>query len=79
MKLADVEVRAGEIGVQLNRSFEILHRQELIGFASRAKDQARKWYDQAVASMEKCELQSEELRRLRAEAEEVLGLKRPRK
>jgi eukaryotic-like serine/threonine-protein kinase len=39
------------------------------------KDQARNWYDQAVAWMDKQRLQDEETRRLRAEAEKVLGLK----
>ncbi len=43
------------------------------------KEQARKWYDQAVQWMEKNqprnEEQSEELRRFRAEAAELLGIK----
>ena len=39
------------------------------------KDEARKWYDQAVQWMEKNQPQDEELRRFRAEAEELLGIK----
>lgn len=37
------------------------------------KEQARNWYDQAVQWMEKHRPQDEELRRLRAEAAELLG------
>ncbi len=39
------------------------------------KEQARKWYDQAVHWMEKNNPQDEELRRFRAEAAELLGVK----
>jgi hypothetical protein len=39
------------------------------------KDQARKWYDQAVVSMDKYRLQDEETRRLRAEAAKMLGIR----
>jgi hypothetical protein len=37
------------------------------------KDQARQWYDKAVALMEKEKSPDEELRRFRAEARELLG------
>jgi tetratricopeptide (TPR) repeat protein len=40
------------------------------------KEEARKWYDRAVQWMEKNAPQNEELRRFRAEAEELLGIKR---
>jgi tetratricopeptide (TPR) repeat protein len=40
------------------------------------KDQARRWYDRAVEWMEKNRPQDEELRRFRAEAEEVLQIKK---
>jgi hypothetical protein len=40
------------------------------------KDQARKWYGQALAWMEKNQPNDDELRRFRSEAEEVLGLKK---
>jgi hypothetical protein len=36
------------------------------------QDQARQWYDQAVAWMEKNQPQNEELLRFRAEAEELI-------
>jgi tetratricopeptide (TPR) repeat protein len=39
------------------------------------KEQARKWYDQAVPWMEKNQSSNEELRRFRAEAEGLLGIK----
>ena len=39
------------------------------------KEQARKWYDQALEWMEKNKPQDEELKRFRAEAAELLGLK----
>jgi serine/threonine protein kinase/Tfp pilus assembly protein PilF len=39
------------------------------------KEEARKWYDKAVAWMEKNMPQNEELRRSRAEAAELLGVK----
>jgi len=39
------------------------------------KDEARKWYDQAVQWMEKNQPQDEDLKRFRAEAEELLGVK----
>jgi tetratricopeptide (TPR) repeat protein len=38
------------------------------------QQQARKWYDQAVAWMEKNQPENEELRRFRAEAAELIGL-----
>jgi WD40 repeat protein len=38
------------------------------------KDQARRWYDKAVAWMEKHQPKNEELRRFRAEAAELIGL-----
>jgi tetratricopeptide (TPR) repeat protein len=38
------------------------------------KDEARQWYDRAVAWMEKNRPKDEELRRFRAEAEELLGI-----
>jgi Flp pilus assembly protein TadD len=40
------------------------------------KDEARKWYDQAVQWMEKNEPQNEELRRFRAEAAEMLKIEK---
>ncbi len=40
----------------------------------REKENARRWYDQAVEWMEKSQPRNEELRRLRAEAEELLGV-----
>ena len=43
------------------------------------KEQARKWYDQAVPWMEKNKPQDEELRRFRAEAATLLGLPTPPK
>jgi len=39
------------------------------------KEQARKWYERAVARFERHELHYAELRRLRAETEQVLGLR----
>jgi len=39
------------------------------------KDQARQWYDNAVNGMEKNKSQDEELRRFRAEAATLLGVK----
>jgi tetratricopeptide (TPR) repeat protein len=39
-----------------------------------SKDDARKWYDQAVEGMDKYQPQNEELRRFRAEAEELMGV-----
>jgi hypothetical protein len=39
-----------------------------------AKEEARKWYDRAVAWMEKKEPKNEELRRFRAEAEKLMGI-----
>jgi tetratricopeptide (TPR) repeat protein len=39
------------------------------------KDEARKWYDQAAAWMEKNKPQDEELQRFREEATELLGVK----
>jgi tetratricopeptide (TPR) repeat protein len=41
------------------------------------KEQARKWYDQAVRWMDKNKPQDEELRRFRAEAAELLGIPEP--
>jgi serine/threonine protein kinase/predicted Zn-dependent protease len=41
-----------------------------------AKEEARTWYDRAVAWMEKNKPQDEELRRFRAEAEGLLGIKK---
>jgi serine/threonine protein kinase len=38
------------------------------------KDDARKWYDQAVAWMDKNQPENEELRRIRAEAAKLLGI-----
>jgi uncharacterized protein HemY len=38
------------------------------------KDEARTWYDRAVQGMAKSDPQDEELRRFRAEAEELLGI-----
>jgi tetratricopeptide (TPR) repeat protein len=40
------------------------------------KKEARKWYDQAVAWMDKNQPQNEELRRFRAEAAELLGIEK---
>jgi tetratricopeptide (TPR) repeat protein len=40
------------------------------------KDEARKWYDRAVAWMDKNQSNDKELRRFRAEAAEVLGLEK---
>ena len=40
------------------------------------KDEARKWYDQAVQWMEKNQPQNEELRRFRAEAAEILKIEK---
>jgi hypothetical protein len=40
------------------------------------KEEARKWYDKAVAWMEKNDPKNEELRRFQAEAEELLGIKK---
>ena len=37
------------------------------------KDEARQWYDKAVEWMEKNKPDDEELKRFRAEAEELLG------
>ena len=39
---------------------------------ARHKEEARKWYDKAVEWMEKNRPDNEELRRFRAEAEEIL-------
>jgi tetratricopeptide (TPR) repeat protein len=39
------------------------------------KDEARKWYDQAALWMDKNQPANEELRRFRAEAEELMGIK----
>jgi hypothetical protein len=39
------------------------------------KDQARRWYDKAVQWMDQNKPKDEELRRFRAEAEELLGLR----
>jgi serine/threonine protein kinase len=44
---------------------------------ARHRREARKWYDMAVAWMEKIRPRNEELRRFRAEAAEVLGIKLP--
>jgi serine/threonine protein kinase/Tfp pilus assembly protein PilF len=41
------------------------------------KQEARKWYDKAVQWMEKKNPQDDELRRFRAEAEELLGIAKP--
>jgi tetratricopeptide (TPR) repeat protein len=43
------------------------------------KGEARKWYDRSVQWMEKSQPQNEELRRFRAEAEELLGIKAKQK
>jgi hypothetical protein len=43
------------------------------------KDEARKWYDQAVPWMDKNQPKNEELRRFRREAAELLGLKEKQK
>jgi tetratricopeptide (TPR) repeat protein len=40
------------------------------------KDQARRWYDRAVRWMDKYQPNQEELRRFRAEAEQLLGIER---
>jgi tetratricopeptide (TPR) repeat protein len=40
------------------------------------KEVARKWYDQAVAWMDKNQPKNEELRRIRAEATELLGIEK---
>ena len=40
------------------------------------QDEARKWYDQAVAWMNKNQPKNEELRRFRAEAEELMKIER---
>jgi tetratricopeptide (TPR) repeat protein len=40
------------------------------------KEEVRKWYDKAVAWMEKNDPKNEELRRFQAEAEELLGIKK---
>ena len=40
------------------------------------KEEARKWYDQAVACMDKNQPHTEDLRRLRAEAAELLGIEK---
>ena len=40
------------------------------------KDEARKWYDQALQWMEKNQPQNEELRRFRAEAAEILKIEK---
>jgi hypothetical protein len=42
------------------------------------KEEARKWYDQAVAWMDKNQPQNEELRRFWAEAAELLGIAKKR-
>ena len=39
------------------------------------KDEARQWYDQAVEWMERNQPQAEALRRFRAEAEKLLGVR----
>ena len=41
------------------------------------KDEGRKWYDIAVSWMDKNQPQNDELRRFRAEAAELLGIKEP--
>jgi tetratricopeptide (TPR) repeat protein len=41
------------------------------------KDKARQWYEKAVQWMEKNNPQDDELRRFRAEAEELLGIEKP--
>jgi hypothetical protein len=43
------------------------------------KQEARKWFDRAVAWMEKNRPGDDELRRFRAEAEELLLVQAPRK
>ncbi len=40
-----------------------------------SQEEARKWYDQAVVWMDKNQPKTEELRRFRAEAEELMGIK----
>jgi hypothetical protein len=40
------------------------------------EEEARKWYDEAVAWMDKNRPQNEELRRFRAEAAELLGIEK---
>jgi tetratricopeptide (TPR) repeat protein len=42
------------------------------------KEQARKWYDQAVAWMDKNPSAPDEFRRAQVEAEELLGIKKPK-
>jgi tetratricopeptide (TPR) repeat protein len=42
-----------------------------------AREQARTWYDKAVAWMDKRNPQNEDLKRFRAEAAELLGVKNP--
>lgn len=42
----------------------------------RDKEQARTWYDRAIERMQQDQLQNEELRRFRAEAAELLGIKK---
>jgi serine/threonine protein kinase/tetratricopeptide (TPR) repeat protein len=41
------------------------------------QDEARKWYDQAVAWMDRHQPRNAEMRRFRAEAAELLGLRKP--
>ena len=43
------------------------------------KEKARAWYDKAVEWMDKTQPKDEELRRFRAEAEELLGVKDKKK
>lgn len=40
------------------------------------KEESRRWYDKAVPWMEKNQAEDEELRRFRAEAEELLEIKK---
>jgi hypothetical protein len=40
------------------------------------KDLARKWYDQAVSWMDKNQPTNDDLRRFRAEASELMGIKK---
>ena len=40
------------------------------------KEEARKWYDQAVQWMDKNQPKNEDLRRFRAEAAELLGIEK---
>ena len=42
------------------------------------KDEARKWYDEAIEWMDKNQPQNDELRRFRAEAAELLGITEPK-